>query len=110
MLARPTFPVELELHRIDCLASHGKLDNYDFLKTTLATMPADVIKPAPLVTGHDLLALGFTPGPLVGAVLQEVAELQLEEQLQSPAAALDYARQRLAGAPPSIPPAPAETG
>ena len=106
LLARPTFPVELELHRIDCLASHGKLDNYDFLKSTAATMPADVIKPTPLVTGYDLLALGFTPGPLVGAVLKEVAELQLEEQLKSPAAALDYAQQRLAGAASSIPPAP----
>jgi len=109
LLARPTFPVELELHRIDCLASHGKLDNYDFLKATAAALPVDVIKPVPLVTGHDLLALGFTPGPMVGEVLREVAELQLEEQLQSPAAALDYARQRLAGAPSSIPPAPAET-
>jgi len=109
LLARPTFPVELELHRLDCLASHGKLDNYDFLKATAAAMPAEVIKPAPLVTGHDLLALGFTPGLLVGEVLKEVAELQLEEQLQSPAAALEYARQRLAGAMPSIPPAPSET-
>ena len=109
LLARPTFPVELELHRLDCLASHGKLDNYDFLKATADAMPAEVIKPAPLVTGRDLLTLGFTPGTLVGAVLKEVAELQLEEQLQSPAAALDYARQRLAGAMPSIPPTPAET-
>ena len=108
LLARPTFPVELELHRIDCRASHGKLDNYDFLKTKSAELPAEVIKPAPLVTGHDLLALGFTPGPLVGAVLQEVAELQLEEQLQSPAAALNYASQRLAGAAPSIPPEPSD--
>ena len=110
LLARPTFPVEMELHRLDCLASHGKLDNYDFLKATAATLPADVIKPAPLVTGHDLLALGFTPGPLVGAVLREVADLQLEEQLQSPAAALAYAKQRLTGALPSPPPAPSETG
>ena len=110
LLARSTFPVELELHRLDCLASHGKLDNYNFLKATASAMPAEVIKPAPLVTGHDLMALGFTPGPLVGAVLREVAELQLDDQLQSPAAALEYARQRLAGgAAPSIPPAPSET-
>ena len=108
LLARPTFPVELELHRIDCRASHGKLDNYDFLKLKVAELPADVIQPAPLVTGHDLLALGFTPGPLVGAVLREVADLQLEELLQSPAAALAYAKQRLTGALPSPPPAAEE--
>lgn len=98
LLARPTFSVEMELHRIDCRASHGKLDNYVFLKTKAVELPAEVIRPVPLVTGHDLLAVGFTPGRLLGAVLNEVAELQLEDQLQSQAAALDYARQRLAGA------------
>ena len=109
LLARPTFPVELELHRLDCLASHGKLDNYDFLKTKAAELPAEVIKPVPLVDGHDLLALGFTPGQLVGAVLREVAELQLEERLPSRAAALDYARQRLHGALPATTIASAES-
>ena len=98
LLARPTFPVEMELHRIDCRASHGKLDNYVFLKAKAAELPAAVIQPAPLVSGHDLLALGFTPGRLLGAVLNEVAELQLEDQLQSQAAALAYAKQRLTGA------------
>jgi len=97
LLARPTFPVELELHRIDCRASHGKLDNYDFLKAKAAELPAEVIQPVPLVTGHDLLELGFTPGRLVGTVLHEIEELQLEEQLQSREAALAYAKQRLAG-------------
>ena len=108
LLARPTFPVELELHRIACQASHGKLANYDFLKVKAAELPAAVIQPPPLITGHDLLALGFTPGPLVGAVLGEVAELQLEEQLRSPAAALEYAKQRLTGTLPA-PAAPAES-
>ena len=98
LLARPTFSVEMELHRIDCRASHGKLDNYVFLKTKAVELPAEVIRPTPLVTGHDLLAAGFTPGRLLGAVLDEVAELQLEDQLQSRVAALAYARQRLAGA------------
>src|SRR5213082_3841452 len=31
-MARPTFPDELELHRVDCESSHGMLDNYEFLK------------------------------------------------------------------------------
>ena len=109
LLARPTFPVELELHRIDCLASHGKLDNYEFLKRKAAELPAEVLQPPPWVTGHDLLALGFTPGRLVGVVLRELEELQLEERIQSRAAALAYAQQRLTGALPSLPPAPART-
>jgi len=109
LLARPTFPVELELHRMDCLASHGKLDNYDFLKAKVIELPAAVIKPAPLVTGHDLMALGFTPGPLMGTVLREIEELQLEERFQSQAEALAYAKQRLGGASPLAPTTSAET-
>ena len=96
ILARETFPVELELHRIDCLASHRNYENYDFLKAKTVELPPEVIRPTPLVTGHDLLALGFTPGPAVGLVLREVEELQLEERLPSREAALAYVRQRLA--------------
>ena len=96
ILARDTFPIELELHRIDCGASHGHFDNYEFLKTKAAELPPEVIKPAPLLTGHDVIQLGATPGPTVGVVLRELAELQLEERVQSREAALEFARQRLA--------------
>lgn len=93
-----TFSDELELHRIDCLSSHKFLDNYNFMKTKAAELPPEVVKPKPLLTGHDLLALGLTPGPQVGRILAEVEELQLEERLQSREEALAYARRRLAGA------------
>jgi poly(A) polymerase len=103
ILARETFTDELELHRIDCEASHRNLENYEFLKAKAAELPPEVVKPAPLLTGHDLLALGFKRGPSVGKVLREVEELQLEEQLKSREEALAYARKRLvelaAGAP-----------
>jgi putative nucleotidyltransferase with HDIG domain len=95
ILARETFPVELELHRIDCEASHRNLDNYEFLKAKAAELPAEVVKPAPLLTGHDLLALGLKPGPMVGKILREVEELQLEERLKSREEALAHVRQRL---------------
>jgi len=101
LLARKTFPVELELHRLDCIASHGNLDNVAFLRQKAAELPPETVRPKPLVTGHDLLAIGFTPGPLVGAVLREIEELQLEERLPSREAALAYARQRLAGEAPA---------
>ncbi len=96
ILARETFADELELHRIDCLSSHGHLDNYEFLKAKAAELPPEVIRPVPLLTGHDLLALGAKPGPVVGTVLREVEELQLEERLKSREEALEYARRRLA--------------
>lgn len=96
ILARPTFPVELELHRIDCAASHGKLDNYEFLKAKAAELPPEVVKPKPLLTGHDLLALGLKPGPLMGQILREIEEQQLDDRLPSREAALAFARQRVA--------------
>ncbi len=96
LMARETFADELELHRLDCLSSHGSLDNYEFLKRFAELTPPEIVKPPPLVTGRDLLALGFTPGPFLGAVLRELEELQLDERLPSKEAALALARQRLA--------------
>jgi poly(A) polymerase len=98
ILARETFPVELELHRIDCATSHRNLENYEFLKAKAAELPAEVIRPAPLVTGHDLLALGLSPGPMVGQILREAEELQLEERLRGREDALEWARQRVRAA------------
>jgi putative nucleotidyltransferase with HDIG domain len=95
ILARETFGDELELHRIDCEASHRNLENYEFLKAKAAELPPEVVKPTPLLTGHDLLTLGLKPGPMVGRILREVEELQLEERLKSPAEALAYAKDRV---------------
>jgi putative nucleotidyltransferase with HDIG domain len=100
MLVRETFPDELELHRIDCASSHRNLENYEFLKTKIAEMPPEVLKPPPLLTGHDLLALGLKPGPTVGQILREVEELQLEERLKSRQEALEFAKSRIAAAQP----------
>jgi putative nucleotidyltransferase with HDIG domain len=95
ILARNTFADELELHRIDCEASHRNLENYEFLKAKSAELPPAVVKPAPLLTGHDLLAVGLKPSPLVGRILREIEELQLEERLKSREEALAYAKHRV---------------
>jgi poly(A) polymerase len=95
LMARETFPDELELHRIDCASSHRNLENYEFLKTKATEMPPEVLRPQPLLTGHDLLALGLKPGPLVGQILHEVEELQLEERLKTREEALEFAKTRV---------------
>jgi poly(A) polymerase len=92
MMARPTFPLELELHRIDCASSHGDLKHYDFLKQQLETMSAEEIDPPPLITGHDLLAMGLPPGKTIGRILDAVRVAQLEGTVQTRAEALDLAR------------------
>ena len=95
ILSRETFADELELHRIDCEASHRNLENYEFLKSKAAELPPEVLKPKPLVTGHDVLALGVPPGPLVGQILREIEELQLDEHFKSAEEALAYAKHRV---------------
>jgi len=83
LLLRETFPLELELHRLDCLGSHGDLVLYDFLiqqAEELKKKPA--IRP-PLLTGDDLIALGMKPGPAMGALLNEIREKQLADELKT---------------------------
>ena len=92
MMARSTFSLELELHRIDCASSHGDLSNYDFLKQQLETMSTEEIDPPPLITGRDLLAMGLHPGKEVGKILEAIRVAQLEGTVQTRAEALAMAR------------------
>ena len=84
LLLRETFLLELELHKLDCLGSHGDLELYDFLvkqAEELKMKPA--IRP-PLLTGKDLIELGMKPGKELGAMLHEVREKQLQDELKTP--------------------------
>lgn len=72
------FEEHLELHRLDCLASHGNLSNYDLAKKILAETPAEKIKPRPLIGGDDLIAHGYAPGPRFKEMLRAVEDAQLE--------------------------------
>ncbi len=95
MLLRPTFPFELELHRLDCLGSHGRLDTYEFLvgeSKSLAERPP--IRP-PLLQGRDLLALGMRPGRELGRVLGKARELQLGEEITTHKEAVAWAKAHL---------------
>jgi poly(A) polymerase len=92
MMSRPTFPVELELHRIDCASSHGDLTHYDYLKRLVETMPPEQIDPPSLITGHDLLSMGLRPGKEVGRILERIRVDQLEGTIQTREEALKFAR------------------
>ena len=82
-LSRPTIATEMELHRIDCLASHGDCGNIEFLQRELERFRSETLKPAPLLHGRDLIELGFRPGPLFGEILATVYEMQLEEEIST---------------------------
>ena len=90
MFQRETFLDELELHKADFLASHGKLTNWEFCARKFAEYKAEnSIKPEPLINGHDLIALGYTPGPLFKEILTAVEEAQLENQITTKEEALE---------------------
>ena len=84
------FDLHLELHRLDCLASHGDLSNYNFCKEKLREYSSEEVKPAPLIGGQDLIDLGFKPGPLFSEILEKIEDLQLERQLNSREQALEF--------------------
>ena len=99
LLLRPTFPLELELHRLDCLGSHGGLDVYDFLVAQAKELEQQPQLRPPLLTGDDLIALGMKPGPALGALLAEIREKQLQDKLKTKTEARQWARKRLAELP-----------
>ncbi|MFQ5817443.1 MAG: CCA tRNA nucleotidyltransferase [Terriglobia bacterium] len=97
-LALDGFAEHLELHRLDCLASHGQLENYHFIQQALATLPPKEIRPARLLTGHDLIALGYPPGPAMGKILAAVEEAQLEGTLTTQEEARAFVEKNFAAA------------
>jgi poly(A) polymerase len=84
------FPEHLEMHRIDCLASHGDLAIHDFLRKKLEETPPEEIRPRPLLTGHDLLAMGYPSGPRFREILSAVEDAQLEGRLATREQAIEF--------------------
>jgi poly(A) polymerase len=89
-LRLPEFDEHLELHRIDCLSSHGLLDTYDYAREKLHSLPPEAIRPTPLVTGRDLIEAGYEPSPRFKEILSAVEDAQLEGRLASRDAAMEF--------------------
>jgi len=88
----PRFDEHLELHRLDCLASHRDLSLYNYAREKLAELPAEQIRPQPLLTGDDLIAMGYTPGPQFKQILAAVEDAQLESRIGDPEQARAFVR------------------
>jgi poly(A) polymerase len=91
-LRMPDFNLHLELHRLDCLASHGMLDNYEFCRDQLQHLALEDLHPPRLLTGDDLIAFGFTPGKVIGEILRVLEDEQLEGRITTPEEAKDHVR------------------
>jgi poly(A) polymerase len=79
----PRFEEHLALHRLDCLSSHRHLESYEFVQRFLEVTPPEQVRPERLLTGDDLQAMGFRPGPLFSQILRALEDAQLEGQLRT---------------------------
>jgi poly(A) polymerase len=92
----PTFPIELELHRLDCLSSHGDLAHYGFLEKFLHDLRNEPVLPAPWITGRDILSLGIPEGREVGAWHKKAYDAQLEGRFENREDLLAWLKSELA--------------
>ena len=94
----PQFDEHMELHRLDCLSSHRHLDSYEFVQHFLDETPPEQVRPDRLLTGDDLLAMGFQAGPEFARILRGVEDAQLEGHLKTKEEAKEYVVRRFKAA------------
>jgi tRNA nucleotidyltransferase/poly(A) polymerase len=90
----PGFEEHMQLHRLDCLSSHRRLDAYEFVRRVLQETPPERIHPPRLLTGDDLSAMGYRPGPVFSEILRSLEDAQLEGEIETREEARDYVRSK----------------
>jgi poly(A) polymerase len=58
----------------------------------MASMPPGIMRPAPLISGDDLIAIGYRPGPQFKEILSAVEDGQLEGRLRSREEAMAFVK------------------
>lgn len=89
----PTFPIEMDLHRLDCLASHGDLSTYEFLREKSLELGREKTSPPPLLSGKRLIEMGYKPGPVFKEILKAVEDQQLLEKITVSEEAEEFVRE-----------------
>jgi poly(A) polymerase len=94
-MSAPTFPLELELHRVDCASSNGFTDNLEYLIEKREEFANEPLIPTPLITGRDLIDSGLKPGPRFKEILESAQTEQLEGRLTDRDQALEWLKHQL---------------
>jgi tRNA nucleotidyltransferase/poly(A) polymerase len=92
----PHFEEHMELHRLDCLSSHRRLDSYGTVQRFLVETPAEEVRPQRVLTGTDLSEMGYIPGPVFSEILRAVEDAQLEGQIATKKEAEEFVRKKFA--------------
>jgi len=88
------FAEHLTLHRMDCVAASGNLENWEFVRERWQATPEEAVRPRPLLTGRELIAEGYRPGAAFKTMLRAVEDAQLEGAIATPEDALRLVRER----------------
>ena len=96
------FPQHLALHRMDCLAASGNLDHWEFVRERYEAMPEEAVRPTPLLTGRELIAAGYKPGPGFKEMLHAVEDAQLEGSIRTEEEAMALVRERFGAVNPTL--------
>jgi putative nucleotidyltransferase with HDIG domain len=88
------FDQHLALHRLDCLASYGSLELYDFARRNFEALPQEQVQPPLLLSGKDLIEAGYRPGPHFKEMLALAEDAQLEGVVETREQALALIQQR----------------
>ena len=95
------FDDHLELARIHAIATDDDLRQYQYASGKYQGWTREEIAPAPLISGDDLIQLGYEPGPLFKRILAQVEDEQLEGSIVSREQALDFVRSHYSMGGPS---------
>jgi len=88
------FEEHLALHRMDCLASNGFMDHWNYVRERLSSMSEDTVRPKPLITGRELIAAGYKPGAGFREMLRAAEDAQLEGAVTTAEEAMSLVRER----------------
>lgn len=92
LFANEGYPELAELCRIDALSSCGDLSDYHYCQEMVSKLSHEEVKPKPLITGHDLIAMGLKPGPVFKDILTKIEDEQLDGNLTTRKAAIEEVR------------------
>jgi poly(A) polymerase len=71
------FELHRELHRLDCAACHNDLSLHRWSGEERARLDAEPPPLELLLSGRDLIAMGYAPGPPFSVMLEELKDAQL---------------------------------
>jgi poly(A) polymerase len=89
-----SFGQHLALHRMDCMAAGGNLDHWNFVRERYEAMPEEIVRPAALISGRDLIAAGYVPGAQFKEMLRAIEDAQLEGTIASRDEAMGMVKER----------------